>query len=115
MLKRDNNWQSSRILALIDAFNKQRDLDPSCSVIVFDESVYFLDIVQIAFVAMYEPVECLRYDGRETLIKRGHILSEFEKADGYKVLLVSHAASSLGLNIFCANVVILCGSWWKKE
>jgi SNF2 family DNA or RNA helicase len=115
MLKSDNNWHSSRILALIDAFNKQRDLDPSCSVIVFDESVYFLDIVQIAFAAMYEPVECLRYDGRETPIKRGNILTEFEEADGYKVLLISRAASSLGLDIVCANVVILCGPWWKRE
>lgn len=115
MLKSDNNWHSSRILALIDAFNMRRDLDPSCSVIIFDESVYFLDIVQIAFAAMYEPVECLRYDGRETPVKRGEILTEFQKADGFKVLLMSRAVGGLGLNIVCANVVILCGPWWKKE
>ena len=57
MLKSDNNWYSSRILVLIDAFNKWRDLDPLYSVIIFGESVYFLDIVQIAFAAMYEPVQ----------------------------------------------------------
>jgi SNF2 family DNA or RNA helicase len=112
-LKADENWRSSRITALIKVFNQQRDLDPYCSVIIFDESVFFLDIVQIAFANMYEPVECLRYDGRELPSKRGKILKELEKAQGAKVLLMSRATSGLGLDITSANIVIQCGPWWK--
>ncbi|KAF2244658.1 hypothetical protein BU26DRAFT_522460 [Trematosphaeria pertusa] len=48
-LKTNDSWRSSPITALIDVYNKQQDLDPACSVIVFDKSVSFLDIVQIAF------------------------------------------------------------------
>jgi SNF2 family DNA or RNA helicase len=114
-LKKADNWKSSRITALIDIFNDRRDIDPACSVLIFDESVYFLDIVQIAFENMYDPVDCLRYDGREIPEKRTAILQEFEKAAGAKVLLISRAAGGIGLNITAANVVILCGPWWKSE
>ncbi|KAK1918584.1 hypothetical protein P3342_001503 [Pyrenophora teres f. teres] len=31
----------------------------------YDERVYFLDLVQIALISTYGPVECLRYGGRE--------------------------------------------------
>jgi SNF2 family DNA or RNA helicase len=114
-LKKDDQWKSSRIMALIDVFNEQRDIDPACSVLIFDESVYFLDIVQIAFENMYDPVDCLRFDGRETPEKRTAILQTFEKAAGAQVLLVSRAAGGVGLNITAANIVILCSPWWKKE
>ncbi|MCJ1435725.1 hypothetical protein MMC27_005100 [Xylographa pallens] len=114
-LKKEDNWKSSRIMALIDILNERRDIDPACSILLFDESVYFLDIVQIAFEKMYDPVDCLRFDGRETPEKRTVILQNFEKAAGAKVLLISRAAGGVGLNIPAANVVILCGPWWKSE
>ncbi len=114
-LKQDDHWKSSRIIALIDVFNERRDIDPACSVLIFDESVYFLDIVQIAFENMYDPVDCLRYDGREIPEKRAAMLQTFGKATGAKVLLISRATGGVGLNITAANVVILCGPWWKKE
>jgi SNF2 family DNA or RNA helicase len=82
---------------------------------MFDGSAYFLDIVEIALGAMHDPVECLRYDGREAPEKRGSILKEFEDAKGKKVLLMSRAAGGAGLNITAANTVILCGPWWKTE
>jgi SNF2 family DNA or RNA helicase len=114
-LRRATNWQSSCIQALIDIFNRLRDLDPDSCVIILDESVYFLDIVQIAFDSMHDPVECLRYDDREAPETRSNVLEEFKQADGSKVLLMTRAAGGVGLKIPCANVVILCGPWWKKE
>jgi len=106
---------SSRITGLINLFNERRDIDPTSSVLIFDKSVYFLDIVQIAFTNMYDPVECLRYNGRELPEKRIAILQDFERAAGAKVLLISRAARGIGLNIPAANVVILYGPWWKVE
>jgi SNF2 family DNA or RNA helicase len=99
---------SSRIEALIDVFNRHHDEDPECSVIVFDESVYFLDIVQIAFRMTVDPIECLRYDGRSMPEIRPAILEDFAKSKGAKVLLMTRATGGLGLNITCANVVIQC-------
>ncbi|KAF2244659.1 hypothetical protein BU26DRAFT_508665 [Trematosphaeria pertusa] len=64
---------------------------------------------------MYDLVECLRYDGGESPEKRDAILSDFAQADGSKVLLMSHAAGGIGLNVVCANATILCARWWKKE
>lgn len=113
--KEDENWRSSRITALIDVLNTCRDVDPDCSVLVFDESVYFLDIVQTAFSFMSDPVDCLRYDGREVPERRTAILHDFEQAGGKKVLLISRAAGGVGLNITSGNVVILSSPWWKME
>lgn len=48
---------------------------------------------------MYEPVECLRYDDRESPEKRGSILKDFREAEGAKVLLMSRAAGGVRLNI----------------
>lgn len=44
-LELDNNWRSSRITTIIDIIHRQRDLDPESCFVIFDESVFFLDIV----------------------------------------------------------------------
>ena len=64
---------------------------------------------------MDDPVECLRYDGRELPENRIATLLDFENAAGAKVLLISCAAGGVGLNIHAANAVILCSPWWKVE
>jgi SNF2 family DNA or RNA helicase len=110
-----DKWWSSRIQAVIDAFNKQRGLDPHCSVIIFDENVYFLDIVQIEFKSMYGPIDSIRFDGRTPPEERSTLLQDFKDADGAKVLLMSRAAGGVGLNVVSANVVIQCGPWWQAE
>jgi SNF2 family DNA or RNA helicase len=114
-IKFGDNWKSSRIIKIIDVFNEFRDKDPDCSVIIFDESVYFLDIVEIAFSNMFEPEACLRYDGRTVEGKRSAILEAFAALGGPRVLLASRGAGGIGLNITTANKVILCCPWWKVE
>jgi len=112
---RNENWRSSRIEIIIDIFNEFRDKDPDCSVIIFDDSVFFLDIIEVAFSQMFEPEECLRYDGRLIAEKRSAVLEAFATAGGPRVLLASRGAGGIGLNITTANKVILCGPWWKIE
>jgi hypothetical protein len=111
----DNNCRFSRITAIIDIFKERRDGDLEFAVLIFDDSVYFWDIGQIAFANMPEPVQCMRYDGREPLEKRTSILDNFKDPSGPNVLLISRAAGDVGLNVTCANVVILCGPWWNRE
>ena len=77
--------------------------------------MYFLDIVQIAFENMYDPVKYFRYDGHEAPDRHSTSLKAFNEAVGSKVLLISRAAGGVGLNITEPNVVILCGPWWKTE
>ncbi|PMD24224.1 hypothetical protein NA56DRAFT_700700 [Hyaloscypha hepaticicola] len=84
-------------------------------VIIFDDSVFFLDIVEVVFSKMFEPEACLRYDERLVAEKRSAVLEAFATAGGPRVLLASRGAGGLGLNITTANKVILCGPWWKIE
>ncbi|KAK0125596.1 hypothetical protein ONS95_000396 [Cadophora gregata] len=114
-IEKNENWRSSRIDAIIDILNEFRDKDPTFKVIIFDESVYFLDIVEVALSNMFEPEACLRYDGRTIAEKRAVVLEEFSKPGGPRVLLASRGAGGIGLNITAANKVILCGPWWKTE
>jgi SNF2 family DNA or RNA helicase len=114
-IERNENWRSSRIETIIDIFNQFRDKDPDCSVIIFDDSIFFLDIIEVAFSQMFEPEECLRYDGRLIAEKRSAVLEAFAAAGGPRVLLASRGAGGIGLNITTANKVILCGPWWKIE
>lgn len=114
-LRQGNNWRSTRIRSIIDRFNRCRDLDPNSKFLIFDESVYFLDIIQIAFAAMYDPVECLRYDGRLSEADRAATIDKFDKAHGCTCLLISRGAGGVGLNIPFADTVFLCGPWWKAE
>jgi SNF2 family DNA or RNA helicase len=114
-LEKEEKWKSARIQALIDIFNVRRDIDPKCATLIFDESVYYLDIVDTAFKNMYDPIVCFRFDGRTPPEKRNSILQHFEQAASPKVLLISRATGGVGLNITTANVVILCGPWWKSE
>jgi hypothetical protein len=45
-LRDGKKWRSSRIDTIIDVFNKQWPLIPDSSIIISDESVFFLDIFQ---------------------------------------------------------------------
>jgi hypothetical protein len=64
-LKADNRWMSSRIQAIIDAFNKQRYLDRRCSVIIFIAfllSGYHADALE----SMYEPASTVSVELSKT-------------------------------------------------
>lgn len=114
-LSKANIWRSRRIDQLLRVYDRCRDVDPECKVLIFDESVLFLDIVEVAFNNMDQPQQCLRFDGRIPSDKRPDILSAFEKAAGTTPLLISSTVGGHGLKITTANVVILCTPWWQQE
>ncbi|EPE32153.1 hypothetical protein GLAREA_07286 [Glarea lozoyensis ATCC 20868] len=48
-IKKNNNWMSSRIMAKIEAFDFFRQKDPSTNLLIIAESVFYLEIVAVAF------------------------------------------------------------------
>lgn len=114
-LEKDRNWKSSRITAIVEIVRMHHELYPDDAFIIMDESVYFLDIVHIAMKQQYTKLPCWVYDGRSHAIERDHILKQFYKASGARILLASRGTGGVGLNLQCANVLIQCGPWWKKS
>ncbi|CAG8955736.1 hypothetical protein HYFRA_00011002 [Hymenoscyphus fraxineus] len=108
----NDRWRSSRIDELINTFNFRRDQDPGCSTLIIDESVYFLDIVQIAFENMDEPVKVLRFDGRVDRDSRRKTLDDFQRDGG--VLLVSRGSGGITMNMTRADTIFICCPLWKR-
>lgn len=54
-----------------------------------------------------------RVDGTMSLAARERALSEFEEKPDVTVILMSLKAAGLGVNLTCANHVILSDVWWN--
>lgn len=116
-LGRDGNWRSPRVMAIIDTIDTHRDMRkvPDDAFLIMDESVYFLDIVEIAVRNMHESLPVFRYDGRASISERDIVLERFFAATGPRALLASRGTGIQGLNMQCANVLIQCSPWWKAS
>ncbi|KAI7850279.1 SNF2 family N-terminal domain-containing protein [Circinella umbellata] len=79
--------------------------------IVFSQFTAFLNIMEKPL--RENEFEFVRFDGSMTLAKRDEVLQTFYNDPKYTVLLVSTKCGSLGLNLTCANRVILMDIWWN--
>lgn len=75
--------------------------------LVFSQFTQMLDLCQVAFSKMDPPVKFQRLDGSMSSSKRDNALKSFREKHENEVMLMSLKAGCLGLNITCANVVIL--------
>lgn len=75
---------------------------------IIDESVFFLDIVEIAFRNKDDLFEVLRQDGRTPPDQRDDILDRFAQSSPPAVLLLSTTAEGRGLNITVTTEMMLC-------
>ncbi|KKY29424.1 putative dna repair and recombination protein rad54 [Diaporthe ampelina] len=114
-IAKNRNWRSPRVDIILDTVNRHRDWRPDDAFVIMDESVFFLDILEIALSNMFDPIPCFRFDGRSHPAKRAIILDKFRETPGAKALLASRGTGGVGLNLQHANVLIICGPWWKKS
>lgn len=114
-MRKNENWRSKRIDTILNIVNTHRDASPDDAIVILDESVFFLDLVQMALQCMHEPLPVWQYDGRASPAERTIRLEEFNNGSGTRVLLASRGTAGLGLNIQAANVLIRCAPMWKKS
>lgn len=109
------NWRSTKIDAIVDEFEMARHCFDDVGVLIYDESKYFLDIVEVAFEEMRRPAKTFRYDGHISAGERRESLMGFKKYQGPRALLITKGTGSTGLNITEANCVIRCAPWLKAS
>ncbi|KAF5700423.1 global transactivator [Fusarium mundagurra] len=112
-LEADENWLSPRVEMILDVVYQHRDRYPDHSILIVDESVFFLDILAIAFKKAYEPVPHTEYNGRLSGIERHLVIKKAFESTPPQMMLASRGTGGQGLNLQCFNVLIQCGPWWK--
>ncbi|ORY82507.1 SNF2 family N-terminal domain-domain-containing protein [Protomyces lactucae-debilis] len=80
-------------------------------IIIFSQFVRAIDLLEK--VCDLNDWPSLRYQGDMSVRQREAALREFEDPDGPRILLMSLKAGGVGLNLVCANKVILIDFWWN--
>ncbi|EPB87402.1 hypothetical protein HMPREF1544_05828 [Mucor circinelloides 1006PhL] len=98
-----------KMIEILD--NTDAETNGQDKTIVFSQFTGFLDLI-------HQPLKdrgykYLRYDGSMDIKQRADTVSKFFDDPEVKVLLVSTKCGSLGLNLTCANRVILMDVWWN--
>ena len=79
--------------------------------IVFSQWTAMLDLLEPCLRAA--EIKFRRLDGTMSLAARERALSEFEAKPDVTVILMSLKAAGLGVNLTCANHVLLSDVWWN--
>jgi SNF2 family DNA or RNA helicase len=108
------SFTSSRAIgtaALVGGSVASAVAEPPEKVIVFSQWTGTLDLLEPALRA--EGFDFRRLDGTMSLAAREKALLEFETCPGVSVMLMSLKAAGLGVNLVCANHVLLLDVWWN--
>lgn len=96
---------STKISALIKHLRMNRK--EHMKTVVFSQFTSFLDLIGQSLE--YESIDFTRLDGTQTQPQREKVLTSFSKPDGSgaNVLLISLRAGGVGLNLTCANRIVM--------
>ncbi|KAG2237950.1 hypothetical protein INT48_002511, partial [Thamnidium elegans] len=101
---------STKMNALITHL-KQNQAD-HCKTVVFSQFTSFLDLIGEALE--HEEIKFTRLDGTLQQAQREKVLNTFAAEEKeVNVLLISLRAGGVGLNLTCANRVVMMDPWWN--
>eukprot|EP00210_Caulerpa_lentillifera_P000203 g198.t1 len=80
-------------------------------VLVFSQWTRMLDLIEIPLKK--SDFQFRRIDGKMTVQQRERAIFEFKSVKEIMVLLISLKSASLGINLSCANHVIIMDLWWN--
>ncbi|KAI9101632.1 SNF2 family N-terminal domain-containing protein [Phlyctochytrium arcticum] len=109
----EHSLSSTKIDVLMRTLTKIREETPGEKVIVFSQFTGFLDIIERRLHTKDGRFKCSRYDGRMSATERDEALRQLRTDPQTNIILVSLKCGSLGLNLTCANHVILLDCWWN--
>ncbi|KAG1460998.1 hypothetical protein G6F56_005821 [Rhizopus delemar] len=98
-----------KMMEILD--NTARESNNEDKTIVFSQFTSMLTLLENPL--QRKGIAYLRYDGSMDVRHRAQAVNKFYSDPNIKVLLVSTKCGSLGLNLTCANRVILLDVWWN--
>lgn len=106
ILKLDPTWLSStKIEKVLELVNDITTQAPQDKIIVFSQFTQFIDLMETPFLA--RKIGYQVYRGNMTLPQRTKAVEKFKRDPKCKVMIVSLKCGSVGLNLTCANHVII--------
>ncbi|KAH6585349.1 hypothetical protein BASA61_006915 [Batrachochytrium salamandrivorans] len=102
---------STKIERVMIHLKATRESHPGEKTIVFSQFTKMLDLLQVPLTN--SNIKFTRYDGSMDAKERDNSLRQLRDDPETTVILVSLKCGSLGLNLTCANRVILTDLWWN--
>ncbi|KND04287.1 uncharacterized protein SPPG_08811 [Spizellomyces punctatus DAOM BR117] len=102
---------SSKIEEMLRILDQAKKEAPEDKTIVFSQFTTMLDLCEDAL--RRKGYKFTRYDGTMSADQRDASLNKLKNGAQTTILLVSLKCGSLGLNLTCANRVILLDAWWN--
>ncbi|EPX74823.1 helicase SWR1 [Schizosaccharomyces octosporus yFS286] len=94
--------KSGKINSLVSLLQKSKNED---RILIFSQFTQVLDILELVLQTV--GMKFLRLDGSTPVDTRQTLLDEFHENPEYKVFLLSTKSGGFGINLTCANVVIM--------
>jgi SNF2 family DNA or RNA helicase len=110
-LDKEDSARSSRINEVLKVL-KNHD-KPTDKIIIFSCFRTSLDMVEF-YVNDELPINIYSLTSKQSLVQRGKIIEDFQKSDKNSVLFVTYELGAEGLNLQCANVVMILDFWWNQ-
>jgi SNF2 family DNA or RNA helicase len=92
--------------------NKEGETEPN-KILIFSEWTDVLDVLE--YFLKLRNIACLRFDGTVDEKTKKMNLKIFPNRNSPPVLLISLHAGGVGLNLQCANYVIIVEPYWNKS
>ncbi|WBW74617.1 ATP-dependent chromatin remodeller/ubiquitin-protein ligase E3 Rad8 [Schizosaccharomyces osmophilus] len=106
-----NRYQSIKVLVLLEYIQKILSNPSSDKIVIFSQFTGFLDYIGEILNTLR--IKHSRFDGRMSQEQRSMSLEQFRNDPTINVLNISLKAGGLGLNLTCANHVLMMDPWWS--
>ena len=110
-LNDEKSAKSSRIKKVIEVILKHNQ--PTDKIVVFSCFCTSIDMLKF-YVNEEVPIDIYKLESKLSVIARGKLIDEFQKSKENSVLFTTYELGSEGLNLQCANVVIILDMWWNQ-
>ncbi len=110
-LNDESSAKSSRIKKVIEVILKHNK--PTDKIVIFSCFCTSLDMLKY-YVNEEIPIDIYRLESAQSVTARGKLIDEFQKSEENSVLFGTYEIMSEGLNLQCANVVIILDFWWNQ-
>jgi SNF2 family DNA or RNA helicase len=105
-------FESAKLVRLMAELKKMKAKDSAMKCIVFSNFTSFLNLVMASIKHSDAGFRAVRVDGSMDVKSRQKQLQIFRTDARVSILIMSLKAGSHGLNLTCANNVVLCEPWW---
>lgn len=105
---------ATKIEELIKILEATQSQDSNNKTIVFSQWTKLLDIIESTLAQKsFDKFTYCRIDGSMSLSARDSAIKQLHNDTSCTIMLASLAVASVGLNLTCANAVILMDPWWS--